>query len=192
MAMERGESSGRSFETSFLETTACTTPESAKPRTSAQRSSQNMAKAMARAWRTWCGIIPDIGTPPVGGAADVSVTRQLSALTDHPGDGVLGKPRKAGLPRPGTAVALEVVFPLDLQGDLHEPQRSTLFLAPDRGRCRPGGGIDSGSPGFSEHRRRLFLRRRLARAVGDDGPAARPAGPGRARRRALQLLGVGR
>src|SRR5436309_4482053 len=56
MAIERGESSGRSFETSFFETTACTKPERAKPRMSAQRISQNIVKAMRSAWRTWCMI----------------------------------------------------------------------------------------------------------------------------------------
>jgi hypothetical protein len=45
MASERGESSGSSRLISPLDTTAWTTPESAKPRMSAQRISQNMANA---------------------------------------------------------------------------------------------------------------------------------------------------
>jgi hypothetical protein len=49
MHSERGESSGSSRLISPLDTTACTTPESAKPRIKAQRISQNMAKARLRA-----------------------------------------------------------------------------------------------------------------------------------------------
>jgi len=49
MANVRGESSGRRRLISVFETTACTTPESAKPRMSAQRISQNIAKAIESA-----------------------------------------------------------------------------------------------------------------------------------------------
>ena len=45
IASVRGESSGSSRLISRLETTACTTPESAKPRISAHRISQNIPKA---------------------------------------------------------------------------------------------------------------------------------------------------
>src|SRR5438093_13138788 len=49
MPRERGESSGSRRVISRLETTACTAPESAKPRISAQRISQVMPKAKLRA-----------------------------------------------------------------------------------------------------------------------------------------------
>ena len=42
---ERGESSGISRRISLFDTTACTAPDSAKPRINAQRISQNMPKA---------------------------------------------------------------------------------------------------------------------------------------------------
>src|SRR5437667_12332119 len=47
MAIERGESSPRSFVICFLETTACTMPESQNPRMSAQRIAQNIGMRSA-------------------------------------------------------------------------------------------------------------------------------------------------
>jgi hypothetical protein len=49
MASDRGESSGSSRLISRFDTTACTAPDRAKPRMSAQRISQNIAKARLRA-----------------------------------------------------------------------------------------------------------------------------------------------
>jgi hypothetical protein len=49
MHSDRGESSGSSRLISPLDTTACTIPDSAKPRMSAHRISQNMANARLRA-----------------------------------------------------------------------------------------------------------------------------------------------
>jgi hypothetical protein len=49
MHNERGESSGSSRLISPLDTTACTTPDSAKPRISAHRISPNIANARLRA-----------------------------------------------------------------------------------------------------------------------------------------------
>ena len=49
IAIDLGESSGSNLVICFLETTACTIPERPNPRISAQRISQNMAKAILRA-----------------------------------------------------------------------------------------------------------------------------------------------
>src|SRR5215471_20190579 len=58
IASEREESSGKSWLISLLETTACTTPDSAKPRINGHKISQNIANAMDSAPRIPCTIGP--------------------------------------------------------------------------------------------------------------------------------------
>src|ERR671930_572498 len=136
---ERGESSGSSRLISALETTACTAPDSAKPRTSAHRISQHMANARPSAWPAAPSTVPMVAhLPPTWNPYAPTGLQPLTPAATRDATRVGCLPRRArahgGRPRPGRPTGVDLTTTALQAADDEHLQRLQDVLAGHLGR----------------------------------------------------------
>src|SRR5919197_810535 len=136
---ERGESSGSSRLISALETTACTAPDSAKPRTSAHRISQHMANARPSAWPAAPSTVPMAAhLPPTWSPYAPAGLQPLTPAATRDATRVVCLPRRArahgGRPGPGRPTGVDLTITARRAPDDEHLQRLQDVLAGHLGR----------------------------------------------------------